>query len=84
MLMNTTTRTRKTGVPSTTTAAAAPAPGAFCDALAALQDAEALVTTSMNALCAEGNSHEAVTLGFALERLRTALSAVGGTPATQD
>jgi hypothetical protein len=49
-----------------------------------LQDAEALVTTSMNSLGAEGNSPEAVTLGFALERLRAALAAVGGTPATQD
>ena len=68
----------------TTAPAAAPAPGALCDAIDALQDAEALVTTAMNALCTEGNSPEAVTLGFALERLRTALAAVGGMPATQD
>ncbi len=69
---------------STSTAAAAPTPAALVTATDALQDAEALISTAMNSLCAEGNSPEAVTLGFALDRLRTALTAVGGTPATRD
>ena len=69
---------------STSTAAAAPTPAAFVTATDALQDAEALISTAMNSLGAEGNSPEAVTLGFALDRLRTALTAVGGTPADQD
>lgn len=67
---------------STTTAAATASTP--CEAIDALQDAEALVSTAMNSLCAEGDSPEAVTLGFALERLRTALATVGGTPATHD
>ena len=69
---------------STSTAAAAPTPAALVTATDALQDAEALISTAMNSLCAEGNSPEAVTLGFALDRLRTALTAVGWTPATRD
>ena len=67
---------------STTTAAAAASTP--CEVIDALEDVEALVTTTMSALGAEGSSPEAVTLGFALARLRTALAAVGGTPATQD
>ena len=78
------TQIRKTRTPSIATAAVAPTPAALVTATDALQDAEALVTTAMNSLCAEGNSPEAVTLGFALERLRAALECVGGTPATQD
>jgi hypothetical protein len=81
----TVTQIRKTRTPSAATAAAAaPTPAALVTATDALQDAEALVATAMNSLCIEGNSPEAVTLGFAIERIRTALAAVGGTPADQD
>ena len=82
--MGTTTNVTRIRTRSTSTAAAAPTPAALVTATDALQDAEALVTTAMNSLCAEGNSPEAVTLGFAIEKLRTALAAVGGKPATQD
>ena len=68
----------------TTTATAASTPAPLCEVIDALQDAEALVVTAMNSSCAEGSSPEAVTLGFALERLRAALAGVGGTPATRD
>ena len=73
-------RTRSTS----TAAAVAATPAPVCEVIDALQDAEALVVTAMNSSCAEGSSPEAVTLGFALERLRAALTALGGTPATQD
>lgn len=67
---------------STTTAAAVASTP--CEVIDALHDTEALVVTALNSLSSEGDSPEAVTLGFALERLREALSIVGGTPATQD
>ena len=69
---------------STTTAAAASTPAPLCEVIDALQDAEALVVTAMNSSCAEGDTPEAITLGFALDRLRAALAGVGGAPATQD
>ena len=68
----------------TTTATAASTPAPLCDVIDALHDTEALVVTALNSLSSEGDSPEAVTLGFALERLRSALASVGGTPATQD
>ena len=64
--------------------AAAAAASTACEVIDALEDVEALVTTTMSALGAEGNSPEAITLGFALDRLRAALAGVGGAPATQD
>ena len=82
--MRTTTNVTRIRTRSTSPAAAAPTPAALVTATDALQDADALVSTAMNSLCAEGDSPEAVTLGFALERLRTALTAVDGTPADQD
>ena len=82
--MRTTTNVTRIRTRSTSPAAAAPTPAPLCDVIDALQDAEALVVTAMNSSCAEGSSPEAVTLGFALERLRAALTALGGTPATQD
>ena len=82
--MRTTTNVTRIRTRSTSTAAAAPTPAALVTATDALQDAEALVTTAMNSLCAEGSSPEAVTLGFALERLRTALECVGGASATEE
>ena len=65
----------------TTTATAASIP---CEVIDALHDTEGLVVTALNSLSSEGDSPEAVTLGFALDRLRAALTGLGGTPATQD
>ena len=83
--MQTTNNVTRIRARSTTTAAAAAStPAPLCEVIDALQDAEALVVTAMNSLSSEGDSPEAVTLGFALDRLRAALTGVGGTPATHD
>ena len=79
--MQTTNNVNRIRARSTTTATAASTP---CEVIDALHDTEALVVTALNSLSSEGDSPEAVTLGFALERLRTALAAVSGMPATQD
>ena len=79
--MQTTNNVSRIRARSTTTATAASIP---CEVIDALHDTEGLVVTALNSLSSEGDSPEAVTLGFALARLRTALAAVGGTPATQD
>ncbi len=83
--MQTTNNVSRIRARSTTTAAAAAStPAPLCEVIDALQDAEALVVTAMNSSCAEGDTPEAITLGFALDRLRAALAGVGGAPATQD